>query len=92
MLLVLELEEGLLDLGGSRVGEAREGDIATVLAEDTVVGDGIDLDLLPAELDQPRLSLPWTLDEDADLAAWCPLEGCADILGGRATEVLAINL
>ena len=91
-MLGLEVQEGLLHLSGSRIGEAREGDIAHILPDDTIVRHRADLDLLTAELDAARLRLPWTLDEKRDLAPWRTLEGGTHLLAGRLTEVLTVDL
>ena len=91
-MLGLEVQEGLLHLSGSRIGEAREGDIAHILPDDTIVGHGADLNLLTAELDAARLRLPWTLDEERDLAPWRTLEGGTHLIAGRLTEVLTVDL
>ena len=91
-MLGLEVKEGLLHLSGSRIGEAREGDIAHILPDDTIVRHGADLNLLTAELDTARLRLPGTLDEERDLAPRRSLEGGTHLLAGRLTEVLTVDL
>ena len=91
LVLGLEVQEGLLHLNGCRIGEAREGDIAHILPDDTIVRHGADLNLLTAELNTARLRLPWTLDEERDLAPWRTLEGGTHLIAGRLTEVLTVD-
>ena len=91
-MVLLQVQEGLLDLLGTLVGKALQVDVAHLVALHAIPGDLFHLNLFAHDLHFPRLLLARTLDEERHLRVGHPFQQFAHLVARELRDIGRVDL